>query len=368
MRDQRVTELVAQLTAEQPDYPAANAAIASWAKTHPHLLADAAREVQQSVAHFHFAERMLRTLCFEPSEAATAAVLDLAPTFASPAPHRTRSATSWDTVAASWLSNHGPARLRASLVERGAEPRLRHLFACWAQELVVRGHSFAGEAHVEVLWDGLRQAKTALAALPVALLPIEAGFAEQLPRETPTGSGHGVPFYVDDERLVPDTSGPVSMTQLAVPPSLKSAFSHWETTSAGTLELGVFALAPAAATIDARLLGALPMASTKGRLGVNALAPRTAVTWVFAAASQSPMYGDGLRGAYGRLAAWRSVQGFTGVGEPFELTRLAAAAERCAWATYLGDSGWFSGILEIGLGCLREGGASLAVVAGSDVD
>lgn len=374
MTDLRVTELIDSLPAHRLDYAPVYETISRWAKGAPALLVDFVSELRAPEVQ-HFAKRALQALCFEPSPAAADAAVEAAlrmEALKDPGGKR-RPELSHDTVAAAWLAaNHPREHLTKLLVQRAGDEEVRHLFACWTQELVIRGHSFAGDAHVEVLWDALRDDRHALASLPLSRLELEAGFEEQLPRESLNGSSHAIPFHVDAARLVELTAAPTTATRLATPPSLKSAINHWHTSSNGELDLGVFALTPPSRTIDGRVLTALGLASIgdvgEAEVKVNALEPAQAATWLFAAAAQSSMYGQGLRGAFGRLAAWRSVQGFTGAGEPFELTRLEGAVARCRWASFSSGSAWFTGIVELGLACLREGGASIAVLAATDTD
>jgi hypothetical protein len=89
---------------------------------------------------------------------------------------------------------------------------------------------------------------------------------------------------------------------------------------------------------------------------------------LFAAAANGVMVGRGLLGAYGRLAAWRSVAGLVGAGEGEGVEAVAAVAEHCRWAYFDTASWWLEHVgWDIGLAVVRPDGLSLAVLAATDI-
>ncbi|MEW2309946.1 DUF6183 family protein [Streptomyces sp. NPDC006864] len=97
--------------------------------------------------------------------------------------------------------------------------------------------------------------------------------------------------------------------------------------------------------------------------------PDTVFRTLLTAAVRSPAYGSGLHGAYGRLAAWHSLAGPTGVPADRPLTEVAEAAGRTTWLRIAPSTSWFSAIVwDVAVAALRPGGQEIAVLAATDSD
>jgi hypothetical protein len=80
------------------------------------------------------------------------------------------------------------------------------------------------------------------------------------------------------------------------------------------------------------------------------------------------VYGPSLLGAYGRLAAWRSLGGLVGASSEESIESAASLVRRCLWVAFEAKSEWFTNVVDLGLVAVRPDGLSLAVLAATDED
>ena len=86
-------------------------------------------------------------------------------------------------------------------------------------------------------------------------------------------------------------------------------------------------------------------------------------------AANGGMYHSGVGGAYGRLAAWRSVAGLCGAGATATAAAVEHRARTCAWYRFEADSEWFfNEVYDYGIAALAPDGRHLAVLAATDTD
>ncbi|MBB4903828.1 DUF6183 family protein [Actinophytocola algeriensis] len=283
------------------------------------LLADPGHLTYDSV--FDHVERLL---ALTPSASRAAAVVRLAARL--PA-RRVRST-------AALLATGQPASVLLSL------DLPRELGACLVHELVLRGVPVGPE------W------RTRLAGHPLGELPLTP-----LPGETPPGETGAT----TRSELITAAGAVPSATRLTSPADITSAVTTWLTESNGRAEAAVFTVAaPLAATdVGIRTVESLGLDCLAG----NGLALRRAtlpqvVTTLFTAAADGGAYDRGQGGAYGRLAAWRSVKALAG-----------GAVAGCAWWLFDAANDWFKRISwDLGVLCLRPGGRGIAVLATTDAD
>ena len=296
------------------------------------------------------------------------------------------------------LVEHGPRRTPERLASRlayhrsddtleplfgccGADPQHREVLACLVQEILLRRGtlpSAAAEFHErQVAGTG-----HPLGYLPLRLLPAESLLDRYLPRYGPEGgSGWSLP----DRRAagiapVPsDTAEPGRWTQVKVAEGEArqccAAVQHWCAESNGITEVGVFSAGRdlTASTISASALLSLPLeclaSATTSDVEVTIVSPADALSHLFAAASNGGAYNSGLGGAYGRLAAWRSLAALAGVGEAVPIEDAAAAAERCTWITFAVDTDWFHQVAwDLGLLAIHPDRRTVAALAATDTD
>ena len=70
-----------------------------------------------------------------------------------------------------------------------------------------------------------------------------------------------------------------------------------------------------------------------------------------------------------RFAAWQSLAGLTRSPQGQSVEEVAALVQRCSWASFETDGGWFYQIAwDLGLVALLPDGMSLTVLAATDTD
>ncbi|MFF2808453.1 DUF6183 family protein [Streptomyces sp. NPDC058000] len=90
---------------------------------------------------------------------------------------------------------------------------------------------------------------------------------------------------------------------------------------------------------------------------------------LFATASMGGMYSDGAHGAYGRLAAWRSLAGLAGAPRGSSAADVERRALDGTWFQFLADAEWFHNeIYDYGIACLSPDRRRLAVLTATDTD
>jgi len=283
------------------------------------------------------------------------------------------------------------ARLRdpaylASLVASGqtvdvaerlvAKPEIKdeEFLACLVQELALRETAVEREPFVS-LWRSLEAHRHPLAWLPLRLAEIE--LEPELPDYGERGTSYTIPFGPTDVDMNEPRADFVARIKRDITSPLEAdlcskAFTDWLTNSNGKVDTHVLEL-------DGEL-EALPVAEALAEAGIDCLAgggaPRVVVAdateafrIAFAAASLGGAYGHGSRGAYGRLHAWTTLAGLTGLGADASLEAIAAAAEQTRWFRFETDSGWFYGVAwDVGLMAYRTDEGALALLAATDTD
>jgi hypothetical protein len=163
-------------------------------------------------------------------------------------------------------------------------------------------------------------------------------------------------------------------TDAAIAARMKAAVNNWMEESNGKCEARVF---KASHPLTEQHLGNEALLSLgleclqdvrPESLQTVQLTPRQVINALFAAAANGGAYNWGLGGAYGRLAAWRSVAGMAGALETDSIENLAVSANRCLWHWFEAASSWFYGIIDMGLIAVRPDRMSFAVLAATDTD
>lgn len=257
----------------------------------------------------------------------------------------------------------------------GASEELR---ACLVQELILRGVAVADTPGIARWASSPHRGFHPLAWLPLVSSPLEAHAG--LPHYSVNGSSHAIPYGL------PKDGAPVGDARARVPSAVETtpreretriaeAVENWAAESNGRSEACTFEL-------DEPLTpGALP--ATLAELGLeclvgegpgNRLTVKTssaAGVWgvLFAAASTGGAYNRGCNGAYGRLAAWRSLAGLCGAPEGASAEEVEARASECAWYAFDAPTDWFEQVAwDIGLVAVSPDGLELAVLAATDTD
>jgi hypothetical protein len=284
-----------------------------------------------------------------------------------------------DRYAASWLASCHPVDALAVAFTGGggAGGASEELRACLVHELVLRGVVVAELPGVARWATSPHWRHHPLGWLPLTLSGIEED--PPLPSYSPRGSSHPMPYGPAGPDL-PVAVGarlprPEEDTTRAWATAAAAAVANWVEESNGRVEARVFGLAEPLDT-DAvpsalRSLGleCLDGIGKKTQFSVSPCPPAWAWQLLFAAASLGGAYNHGSYGAYGRLAAWRSLAGLSGAAVGADAGAVEAQIHDCTWYTFAADTAWFNCVAwDIGLVALAPDRRSLAVLAATDTD
>jgi hypothetical protein len=229
------------------------------------------------------------------------------------------------------------------------------LGACLLHEMILRRKPVSAVAGT---WER-RLAGHPLSGLPLHPLPGETRVP--LPHFSFGGPSYGTTFGPSKEDPLTLAGTVPAVSRASAEPGMTSAVTAWLTQSNGRAEAAVFALTPplGQAEVGVRTMGALGLDCLAG--GGLALRPAgldDVVAVLFGAAANGGAYGGAQHGAYGRAAAWRSLNALAG-----------GSHVGCAWWLFDAANDWFRRIAwDVGVVCLRPGGHVMAVLAATDTD
>ncbi|MEV6360745.1 DUF6183 family protein [Nocardia asteroides] len=235
-----------------------------------------------------------------------------------------------------------------------AGPIADELRACLLHELVLRDVAVNDHAVLRRWAASAHWSRHPLRALPLERTSFEQSLT--LRHYGKNGSSVGLPFATDD------TPALRRHTRLAIPRAtetthpaaveqIEQAVDNWQRESNGRSESRTFTLSSFPdPTTAAVLLEALPLECLRARhpsatdLVVTATTPARAWSTLFAAAANGGAYNSGEGGAYGRIAAWRSLGGLCGATEFDSVDYIRRRAEDSHWFLFDADSAWFEHI------------------------
>lgn len=274
-----------------------------------------------------------------------------------------------------------PETFVAALEKGGPAAERRELLACWMHEVVLRGTPLAEYSIVNRFRTGLVDENHPLAPLPLTLLATEREAPSYMPLYGERGLGRALDTLASgmmSVRTVPPPADGASVRATraddpALVDRLLAAVKPWTEGKHGKAEAKVFTVAPAvdAAAAGSWLLRALALEATNAaaRLECGRIAVEGIFGPLFSAASNGGAYSAGLGGAYGRLAAWTSLGALVGAPAGAELDAIEALARKATFLTFRAPGPWFHDVAwDIGALALRDGGASVAVLAATDND
>lgn len=235
-----------------------------------------------------------------------------------------------------------------------AGPIAEELRACLLHELVLRDVAVDDHAVLRRWAASAHWSRHPLRALPLERTGFEQSLA--LRRYSENGSSVVLPFTLDDTpalrrhtRLAIPRAA--ETTHPAVVAQIERAVDNWLRESNGRAESRTFTLSsfpdPATAAV---LLETLPLECLRARhpsatdLVVTPSTPGRVWSRLFAAAANGGAYNSGTGGAYGRLAAWRSLGGLCGATEFDSVDDIRRRAEDSHWFLFEADTAWFEHI------------------------
>ncbi|WP_330461611.1 DUF6183 family protein [Streptomyces sp. NBC_00820] len=280
-----------------------------------------------------------------------------------------------DRYAASLLASGQDAANLAVAFTGHASEELR---GCLVHELVLRGIAVAEIPGIARWATSSHWRRHPLGGLPLTRSDIES--RSDLPRYSSRGSSHSMPFGPSESREPAVLTGVRSSsaqetTTEADATVIATAVANWAEESNGRIEARGFDLAKPLdpASVPAALLtpglDCLRGAGKKAALSVTVLPPAQAWRVVFGAASSGGAYSRGSFGAYGRLAAWRSLAALAGCPEGATPDEVEPQVRDCVWHGFDADTKWFEQVAwDIGLAALAPDRRRLAVLAATDTD
>ncbi|NKZ00033.1 DUF6183 family protein [Nocardiopsis alborubida] len=314
---------------------------------------------------------LLRLLITSPGEGDTGHALRLAASV-------TSLDRRWARYTASLLAaSRAPEDLAALFTggspHAGAPEGLR---ACLVHEMVLAGVA-VGEVPAVARWARSPHWQYhPLRWLPLSLTDLErAALAEDLPgggsRSVLRRHQGGVPTSSGTApRVFPATE---TTAETAVP--ISAAVANWAEESNGRVEARTYDLdAPLTADTLKDALMALGLDCLKGpgtraRLSLSPFRPDLVWRLLFIAASTGGAYNTGEHGAYGRLAAWRSLAALSYADHDSMPAEVEQRASECFWYSFGGSTDWFDQVMwDIGLVAVAPGRRRLAVLAATDTD
>jgi hypothetical protein len=185
----------------------------------------------------------------------------------------------------------------------------------------------------------------------------------QMPTDGPwTRSGSGDRVPVATETTTPSTAS-----------AMAAAVANWVEESNGRVEARVYgfgedvdAVADTLLTLGLECLGRV---DPRSRFEASSCSPVFAWQLLFAAASAGGAYSSGEYGAYGRLAAWRSVAALTGSAGGASAVEVERSAHQAAWYSFGSAVDWFEQVAwDVGLAVVAADRRRLAVLAATDTD
>lgn len=296
-------------------------------------------------------------------------------------------------VAAASPGNRKLARYAASLLADGQTPQdlsfvfaggssraaaSEELRACLVHELALRGVTVAESPATEAWATSPHWRHHPLAWLPLELLAIEE--TPPLPSYSVGGGSYSMPYGPQDGPGV--TLGRIThlpqvtnTTTEKFSEAAAAAVANWAEESNGHSEAGTYDLAePVETEALPDLLVTLGLQCLNGvgprkRLALSSCRPEHAWRMLFAAASTGGAYNNGVYGAYGRLAAWRSLAALSGASTAAPVNEVERNAQACDWYSFGAATKWFECVAwDIGLVSVAPGARRIAVLAATDTD
>ncbi|MFE2583493.1 DUF6183 family protein [Streptomyces sp. NPDC059378] len=277
--------------------------------------------------------------------------------------------------AASLLASSHPAEELAVAFTGNATEELR---ACLVHELVLRGVDVVGTPGVAGWATSRHWRHHPLGWLPLTLSEVEG--RPDLPSYCARGVSYSMPYGPPANRPVTAGAGahvPAARetTTPVIAQRIGTAVANWAEESNGRIEARFFDLeSPLGTESVPSVLLALGLECLKGagrKTAFSAVAcpPDHAWQMLFAAASTGGAYNSGVRGAYGRLAAWRSLAALSGAAEGGQAEEAEASVRECTWYGFDAETTWFERVAwDVGLAAVTSERRRLAVLAATDTD
>nr|WSY51631.1 DUF6183 family protein [Streptomyces sp. NBC_00886] len=256
--------------------------------------------------------------------------------------------------------------------------------ACLLQELVLEGVAVPEYPLLRSFGEALVTEEHPLAPLPLHLLPAERALLR--PTHAPHDWTWALPPATVEKhsdqpelRVSPEMRrrsvavDPADITVPEVAEAMSAAVRHWLEESNGTVAAQEFwSASPVSPDDFAAVFERLPLTAWPTGEARARLHPATSdrvLRVLLTSAVRSPAYGNGMFGAYGRLAAWRSLGGLVGAAPDAPIDHTAMLVEQAHWFIADPSSDWFHQVAwDLAVAALRPGGQEIAVLTATDTD
>ncbi|MFD4143036.1 DUF6183 family protein [Streptomyces sp. NPDC058572] len=346
------------------------------------VVRQAADEGEDGSVHFFLLDRVQTTLAAVPGAQSLGALMRVP---VSLWPGGAAQVTAERRLAQLVAEGHRAEDIAAVVYGEKPGIAVSHEFkACLLQELVLEGVPVAEYPVLRSFGEALVNEEHPLAVLPLHLLPAERGLRRPpqaphdwtwaLPPATVAKHSDQPELQVSPQmRRRSAEVDPVETTVAEVAEAMGAAVRHWREQSNGLVAAQEFWSVAAVSPDDfAAVFERLPLTPWPQEEAPARLHPASSdrvLQVLLTAAVRGPAYGPGLYGAYGRLAAWRSLGGLVGAPADALIAHTAALVEQTHWFIADPSSDWFCQVIwDLAVAALRPGGQEIAVLAATDTD
>ncbi|MFK0152335.1 DUF6183 family protein [Streptomyces sp. NPDC090499] len=342
----------------------------------------AARDGGDSPEHVFLLDRLQTALATTAGQQSLRALMCLPISLQAGEPARTEAVRSLAYLVA---RGHRPADIVPAVYGGQLGTAAPHEFrACLLHELVLRGVAVPEYPVLRSFGEALVAEGHPLAPLPLHLLPAERALLR--PPHAPDDWTWGLPpAAVENHSDQPElrvspqmrrrsaATDPAETTVAESAEAMSAAVRHWVEESNGTVAAQEFwSASPVSPDDFAAVFERLPLTAWRtGETGAR-LHPATSgrvLRVLLSVAVRSPAYGSGMFGAYGRLAAWRSLGGLVGAAPDAPIDHTAKLVEQAHWFIADPSSDWFRHVAwDLAVAALRTGGQEIAVLTATDTD
>ncbi|UYQ60865.1 DUF6183 family protein [Streptomyces peucetius] len=255
--------------------------------------------------------------------------------------------------------------------------------ACLLQEMVLTGAPVEQYAALRSFAGTLVAARHPLAGLPLSLLPAERGLRRPPHADaswtwtvppTPSVTYDGPELHASPSSR--SRTADLDLTEITgetAAVAMGAAVQHWRDSSNGLVATQEFwspdPVAPEDLPAVIERLPLIPWPEGQPTDRLYASTSDEVLRVLLSAAVRSPAYGGGMYGAYGRLAAWRSLGALAGAPADAPIGRTAELVEQTHWFRLGTSSPWFQEVAwDLAVAAVRPGGQEIAVLAATDTD
>jgi hypothetical protein len=270
-----------------------------------------------------------------------------------------------------------PVDLAAAFTARSVAGAITELRACLIHELLLRRVILTDIPQIDTWTNSAEWRRHPLSRLPLSLTDLEQ--SPTLRSYRLCASSHEIPNPWPDGMSVPPDPAADAPVVTPVPATaddenIRAAVQNWVECSGGRVETRVFELsghlAPGAV---ARLLAEMKLEcldglGADGEISVGACPPQRVWEVLFSAASTGGAWNNGVRGAYGRLAAWQSLAGLVGAAGSTSVAEVERRVRQCDWFGFTAGSEWFGEVWTVGVLAVDAHHRRIALLAACDAD